>query len=141
MINYEQIKKNIAEIKEFTETSLKGGHPNKGLKQFLENDRKVLSFEITWYDDKYDKETKRYRLNYYLADGQIEVCEIRVVNSGKATFHKLPKVPRMLHCPGLLVPEEEYYTYKDLILGNYIYIYNRKCLIVNCDDFTKRWYK
>ena len=147
MLDYDKIKKNIAEIKEFTETSLNGGHPNKGLKQFLENDRKVLSFEITWYDDKYDKETKRYRLNYYLADGQIEVCEIKVVNSGKSPFPKLlrkcklPKIPRMTHCPGLLVPEEEYYSPKDLILGNYVYIYNRKCLIVNCDEFTKNWYK
>ena len=147
MLDYEQIKKNIAEIKEFTETSLNGGHPNKGLKQFLENDRKVLSYEITWYDDKYDKETKRYRLNYYLADGQIEVLEIKVTNSGKSPFPKLlrkcklPKIPRMVHCPGLLVPEEEYYSPKDLLLGNYIYIYNRKCLLVNCDEFTKNWYK
>ena len=135
------------DIKEFTEVGLGGGHPNKGLKQFLENDRKVLSFEITWFDDKYDKEVKRYKLNYYLADGQIEVCEIKVVNSGKGHFPKLlnkrllPKIPRMVHCPGLETKEEEYYTPKDLILGNYINVYNRRCHIVGCDDFTKKWYK
>ena len=147
MIDYGQIKKNIMDIKEFTEVGLGGGHPNKGLKQFLENDRKVLSFEITWHDEKYDKEVKRYKLNYYLADGQIEVCEIKVVNSGKGHFPKLlnkrllPKIPRMVHCPGLETKEEEYYTPKDLILGNYINVYNRRCHIVGCDDFTKKWYK
>ena len=147
MIDFGQIKKNIMDIKEFTEVGLGGGHPNKGLKQFLENDRKVLSFEITWFDDKYDKEVKRYKLNYYLADGQIEVCEIKVVNSGKGHFPKLlnkrllPKIPRMVHCPGLETKEEEYYTPKDLILGNYINVYNRRCHIVGCDDFTKKWYK
>ena len=117
MIDYSKIKKNIADLKEFTEVGLGGGHPNKGLKQFLENDRKVLSFEITWYDEKYDKELKRYKLNYYLADGQIE------------------------DCPGLETKEEEYYTPKDLILGNYINVYNRRCHIVGCDEFTKKWYK
>ena len=147
MIDFDQIKKNIAEFKEYTEVGLGGGHPNKGLKQFLENDRKVLSFEITWFDDKYDKEIKRYKLNYYLADGQIEICEIRVVNSGKGHFpkllnkRKLPKRPRMIYCPGLETKEEEYYTPKDLILGNYINVYNRRCHIVSCDEFTKNWYK
>ena len=147
MIDFNQIKKNIADIKEFTEVGLGGGHPNKGLKQFLENDRKVLSFEITWFDEKYDKEVKRYKMNYYLADGQIEICEIKVVNSGKGHFPKLlnkrllPKIPRMVHCPGLETKEEEYYTPKDLLLGNYINVYNRKCHIVACDDFTRKWYK
>ena len=147
MIDFNQIKKNIADIKEFTEVGLGGGHPNKGLKQFLENDRKVLSFEITWFDEKYDKEVKRYKMNYYLADGQIEICEIKVVNSGKGHFPKLlnkrllPKIPRMVHCPGLETKEEEYYTPKDLLLGNYINVYNRKCHIVACDDFTTKWYK
>ena len=147
MIDFAKIKKNIAEIKEYNEVGLGGGHPNKGLKQFLENYRKVLSFEITWFDDKYDKEVKRYKLNYYLSDGQIEICEIKVVNSGKGHFPKLlnktllPKIPRMIHCPGLETKEEEYYTPKDLILGNYINVYNRRCRIVGCDEFTKKWYK
>ena len=47
---------------------------------------------------------------------QIEVCEIKVNNSGKDPFprllrkSKLPKVPRMVYCPGLISREEEYYT-------------------------------
>ena len=40
-------------------------------KQFLENDRKVLNFDISWFDDKYDKEEKVYKMNYYLADGKV----------------------------------------------------------------------
>ena len=146
MIDFDKIKKTIAELKEYTEVGLNGGHPNGGLEQFLENDRKVLRFDISWYDP-YDKEEKFYKLHYYLADSQIEVCEIRVNNSGKDPFpkllrkSKLPKIPRMTYCPGLEVPEEEYYTPKDLVIGNYIYIYNRKCKIFGCDEFTKNWYK
>ena len=63
-VDFEQNKKNIADLKEYIEVGLKGGHPNNGLKQFLENDRKVLNFDISWFDDKYDKEEKVYKMNY-----------------------------------------------------------------------------
>ena len=122
-IDFEQNKKNIAEIKEYIEVGLKGGHPNRGLKQFLENDRKVLNFDISWFDDKYDKEEKVYKMNYYLADGKIEVK------------------PQFTYCPGLLTKEDVYYMPEDLILGNYVYIYGRPCHIVDCDEFTRKWYK
>ena len=146
-VDFEKMKKTIAEMKEYTEVGLKGGHPNKGLKQFLDNDRKVLSFDVCWFDEKYDKEEKRYKMNFYLADNQIEVCEIKVNNSGKDPFprllrkSKLPKNPHMGYCPGLELPEDEYYQPKDLVLGNYVTIYNRRCHIVGCDDFTRKWYK
>lgn len=69
-INLKENKEIIADLKEYIEVSLKGGHPNKILKQFLENDRKVLSFDIIWYDN-YDKEDKVYKMNYYLADSKV----------------------------------------------------------------------
>lgn len=96
---------NIGELKEYIEVKLGGGHPNKTLKQFLENDRKVLNFDIMWFDDKYDKEEKLYTMRYYLADGMIEVREIKVNNSGKDPFplllrkSKLPKKPFFAYCP------------------------------------------
>jgi len=146
-VDFDKIKKDIAYIKEYNEVALGGGHPNGGLRQFLDNDRKVLSFDIVWYDSIYDKEEKKYKLNYYLADNQAEVCEIKVNNSGKDPFprllkkSKLPKKPIMSFCPGLETPEEEYYKPEDLKIGNYVYVYGRKCLIVGCDEFTRKWYK
>mgnify|MGYP002626848322 FL=1 len=146
MININEVKKNIIDSKEFTEVGLGGGHPNKDLTQFLENERKVLRFDITMYS-MYEKEEKKYKLHYYLADGQIEVCEVKVNNSGKDPFprllrkSKLTKIPIMVYCPGLISREEEYYTPKDLLIGKYVYVYNRKCLIVGCDEFTSNWYR
>ena len=78
-VDFEQNKKNITEIKEYIEVGLKGGHPNGGLKQFLENDRKVLNFDISWFDDKYDKEEKVYKLNYFLADGKVRIIKIKLI--------------------------------------------------------------
>jgi hypothetical protein len=37
--------------------------------------------------------------------------------------------------------KDEFYAPKDLTLGSYIEIYNRSCLISDCDEFTKKWYK
>ncbi len=68
-------------------------------------------------------------------------------NSGKDPFplllrkSKLPKKPFFTYCPGLNTKDHEWVTPKDLILGCYINIYNRKCFVTDCDEFTKRWYK
>ena len=37
--------------------------------------------------------------------------------------------------------EEEYYGPKDLFCGNKVLIYGRDCLIYDCDEFTKAWFK
>jgi hypothetical protein len=54
---------------------------------------------------------------------------------------KLPKNPQFTYCPGLETKKEEYYVPEDLVLGNHIYIFKRKALIYDCDEFTKKWYK
>ncbi len=38
------------EYKEYFEVKLGGGHPNGGLNKYIQNDRKVLSFDILWDD-------------------------------------------------------------------------------------------
>lgn len=78
-VDFLQNRKNIADLKEYIEVGLKGGHPNKTLKQFLENDRKVLNFDISWIDDKYDKEEKLYKMNYYLADGKVLITYMMII--------------------------------------------------------------
>jgi hypothetical protein len=139
--------KNIADYKEFCEVKLGGGHPNKLLKNFLKNDRKVLSFDIIWDDVEHDKEVKPYKMNYYLAESKIEVREIKVNNSGKDNFpyllkkSYLPIKPNFTYCPGLNVRDEKIYKPEDLKIGNYVNIFNRPCFILDCDDFTKQWYK
>lgn len=76
MINMKQVPPDQAEVKEYLEVMLKGGRPNKNLESFLNNDRKVLAFNILWEDKTYDGGDKYYILNYFLSDGRIEVKEI-----------------------------------------------------------------
>lgn len=76
MINMKQNPPDLAEHKNYIEVMLKGGRPNKNLESFIKNDRKVLSYSILWEDRSYDGGDKYYTLNYFLADGSVEVKEI-----------------------------------------------------------------
>ena len=126
---------------------LKGGRPNKNLQSFLENDRKVLSFSIIWEDKSYDGGDKNYSLNFFLSDNSVEVKEINEANNGKTPFpmllkrQKLAKIPVLTHCPGMSLKKEEFYMTEDLLIGNRVSIFGRECLIYDCDDFTRQWYK
>lgn len=37
--------------------------------------------------------------------------------------------------------KEEYYTPEDLLIGRKINIFGRECMIYDCDDATRQWYK
>jgi hypothetical protein len=76
MINFKQTPPDQAELKNYIEVQLKGGRPNKNLESFLDNDRKVLSFNILWEDKAYDGGDKHFVLGYYLSDRCVEVKEI-----------------------------------------------------------------
>lgn len=147
MINMKQNPPDLAEHKNYIEVMLKGGRPNKNLQSFLENDRKVLSFSILWEDRSYDGGDKYYTLNFFLSDNSVEVKEINEANNGKTPFpmllkrQKLAKAPILTHCPGMSLKKEEFYMPPDLIIGNKVSIFGRDCLIYDCDDFTRQWYK
>jgi len=59
------------------EVNLGGGHPNRNLRSFIDNDRKVLSFDVMWDDNSYDGGIKHYKMNYYLSDNTMEIKEVR----------------------------------------------------------------
>lgn len=146
MINMKQTPPDQAEIKEYIEVGLKGGRPNKNLESFLNNDRKVLCFNILWEDTSYDGGDKYYILNYFLSDCCIEVKEINTQNSGRFPFpmllkkQKLAKAPILTHCPGMSLKTEQFYGPTDLMCGKKVQIYGRECLIYDCDEFTQAWY-
>jgi hypothetical protein len=146
MITMKQNPPDLAEHKNYIEVMLKGGRPNKNLDSFLKNDRRVLSFNILWEDTSYDGGDKFYVLNFFLSDQSVEVKEINEANNGKIPFpmllkrKKLAKKPLLTHYPGMSLRQEEYYGPQDLLIGQRVHIFNRDCLIYDCDDFTREWY-
>ncbi|CAG9317837.1 unnamed protein product [Blepharisma stoltei] len=147
MVNFKQPPEDAMDVKEYNEVKLGGGHPNRNLRSFVENDRKVLSFDVMWNDTSYDGGIKFYKMNYYLFDQTMEIKELRQVNTGNETFPmmlrrmKVPKAPILTPCPALALRNEEYYIPNDLVLGNTIQVYGKDLLVCDCDEYTKRWYR
>ncbi|XP_070534018.1 EF-hand domain-containing protein 1-like [Ptychodera flava] len=123
------------------------------LKQFLELDRKVLRFYCVWDDrDSMFGEIRPYVLQYYLVDDTVEVREVHEPNDGRDPFplllrrQKLPKDRYNVESSFPSVVMElsnheikDWYTPRDLTIGNTIFIYNRRFLIYDCDEFTKQY--
>lgn len=121
-------------------------HKTDTLKQFLENDRKVLRFYCAWDDSSSVFGDKRsMTLHYFLADDTIEIHESVPSNSGRDAvprFLKRQKMPRKyagLSGPGSRV--DQYYTDRDLVIGQCLDIFGRKFIICDCDDSTKEYYQ
>ncbi len=87
----------FAEQKEYVEKKLNGGRQNKGLQQFLENDRVVLSFEIVWDDSSYDGGLKFYKLDYFLSDDTVRCITVIVprLRSAKSASRTTAKIPSL----------------------------------------------
>lgn len=100
-----------------------------------------------WDDTTYDGGEKVYTLNYFLSDKTMEVKEQKVQNSGKDPFPmmlkrmKVPKTAVLTHYPGSSLKKEDYYMPEDIVVGKTINIYGRECLVFDCDEFTKQFYK
>jgi hypothetical protein len=147
MVNMKQSPPDELETKEYFEAKMNGGKKNKGLASFIENDRKVLSFKVSWYDDSYNGGEMRFAMNYFLSDKTMEVKEQKESNSGYDQFPMLlkrmvvPKEPVQTHYPSMSLRKEEHYEPSDFLIGNVISIFKRKMKIIDCDEYTKQWYK
>lgn len=145
-------------LKKFMEASLgkvaAGRGEDENLRQFLQNDRKVLRFHCTWddtgrlYGDKI-----AYTLHYFLADDTVEVREVPVMNSGRDNFpmllrkQKLPKDwKKDLHNDASRGVEDNpppgtYVLPEDLRVGGEVNVFGRTLKICACDAFTQKWYR
>jgi hypothetical protein len=137
----------IAEGKMYTELANGGARKNAKLQQYLENDRKVLSFKGYWDDTTRYGCRNYYTIHYYLADDTVEALENLARNSGRDPYPvfwrraPLRKNPHMSPAPGMQEPEPIPYKPEDFIVGQTISMYNREIVLFDCDDFTRDFYR
>ncbi|XP_032516120.2 EF-hand domain-containing protein 1-like [Danaus plexippus] len=125
------------------------------LLRFLEYEGKVLSFNVVWDNrDAEHGELTEYKMYYFLQDDNISIKELHDGRGGKDPFplllkkRKLPKKwkERPVSFPSIaleITDEEvtEYYSPRDLIVGETIFVLGRRFLIFDCDAFTRKYYK
>ena len=121
--------------------------PNLTLKQFLENDRRVLRFYCVWDDStSVFGDLRHMVVHYYLSDDTIEIKESIPPNSGRASntlFLRRCRLPKRPRVNNLSTSENkvEYFTEADLMIGSVIHLYGRPFVICDCDEFTKNYYR
>lgn len=121
--------------------SITGPRKKDTLRQFLDYDRKVLRFTAVWDDrNNLNGDKRKFILLYYLSDDCIEVLELKERNNGRDPFPKLLRKMKLLK-PEVIGQDREYYTDKDLIVGETIYVYNRPMILLDCDPFTRNFFQ
>ncbi|KAG2501001.1 hypothetical protein HYH03_000822 [Edaphochlamys debaryana] len=118
------------------------------LRQFLENNKKVLRFWCVWDERQTMYGDRRpYVLHYFLEDDTVEILEVNESNSGRDPFPiflkrgPLPKV--QVKANTTLNPKyrkDQCYTPADFRLGLYIQVLGRDFFLHDADTFTKQWY-
>lgn len=112
-------------------------------RNFLDHDREVLKFFAVW-------DQRKFRVQYYIADGTLSVTSELPPNSGRdpnTSFIRRSKVPK-----GTLVQktvdtislprsaEPEYVADTDLVPGSVVRLFERDFLIYDCDPYTKEYF-
>eukprot|EP00929_Paragymnodinium_shiwhaense_P001643 TRINITY_DN101877_c0_g1_i1.p1 TRINITY_DN101877_c0_g1~~TRINITY_DN101877_c0_g1_i1.p1 ORF type:complete len:635 (+),score=101.00 TRINITY_DN101877_c0_g1_i1:98-2002(+) len=137
----------IVESKEYNELAAGGSRKNAKLQQYLENDRKVLSFKCFWDDPTRYGARMYYVLHYYLSDDTVEMLECLARNSGRDPYPvfwrraPLRWNPHVSPAPGMLEPEPITYKPEDLIVGRSVTVYGRDIMLYDCDEFTRYFYR
>ncbi|XP_013888939.1 EF-hand domain-containing family member C2 [Austrofundulus limnaeus] len=109
------------------------------MKQFLENDGKILRFNCFWDDtDSTFRDPREFVLHYYLADDTIEIFEVIPPNSGRDS---VPKFLRRCKLPKTGAVSEKFYKDPDLLVGAELNVWGRRMIITDCDEFTKQHYR
>ncbi|KAK9507451.1 hypothetical protein O3M35_007304 [Rhynocoris fuscipes] len=124
------------------------------MKKMLMFEGKVLRFTAL-YDDlgrEWEAKTK-YNINYFLQDDTVEIIEIRGRNSGSEGRPKILKrtrVPQYFQAVKDTLPaymemtEDDVPVYlgpPDFVIGKTVNIFNRRYLIIDCDNFTRKYYE
>eukprot|EP00744_Colponema_vietnamica_P002416 GILI01003795.1.p1 GENE.GILI01003795.1~~GILI01003795.1.p1 ORF type:complete len:753 (+),score=167.08 GILI01003795.1:119-2377(+) len=142
-LEHKTIKLPLDESKKYVESMLGASTKNQNLKQFLDNDRKVLRFFATSFDGA---SHLPFTFDFFLADDTVEVRERYGFNSGRGNFpvflrrQRLVKSLRPKLGPGLNDPaQEEYYRPTDLNCSITVSVLNRQFRLHACDEFTRRY--
>lgn len=120
-------------------------------RQFLEHDRQVLRFWVTWRDPALYGEARPFIVHYFRADSTMEVLEIKQPNSGRDAFpallkrHRMPKAFASSNQAQIGTDEsledDAFYSEADFRIGGTIVVFGRELLITDCDEYTRNFYK
>uniref|UniRef100_A0A336KAY4 CSON006811 protein n=1 Tax=Culicoides sonorensis TaxID=179676 RepID=A0A336KAY4_CULSO len=125
------------------------------LRRYLEFQGMVLHFDCVLYEnDKTSNQYITYKLFYYLEDDTIAIKELKENREGRYHFsmmmsrNRLPKNWKQLpsEFPSIFMEKSEneitdFYCPTDLRIGETIFVYGKKIILLDCDKFTRDYYE
>lgn len=104
--------------------------------------------------DRYFGECTTYKILYFLEDDTVSIKELKENDEGRDRFPmflRRLKLPKNWKKQPITFPNvyfevsgdeiSEYYQPKDFRVGETIFVYGRKFLLLDCDKFTRKYYE
>ena len=99
----------------------------------FKRDKHILRFNAKLISPVPSDEERRFILSYYVKDESIQIYEICDRNSGRVSGKFLER--KRMKNPYT----NNYYSEKDLLVGNTIYLNKYTFRLMECDDYTKKY--
>ncbi|KAM6279843.1 EF-hand domain-containing protein 1 isoform 3-T3 [Porphyrio hochstetteri] len=108
--------------------------PRKDIIKMLENDHKVLRYQLALESPNPEDRKRRFILSYFLSDDMISIYEPRVRNSGIIGGKYLGKT--RVAKPGSTTENATYYEPSDLTIGSAIEVFGHRFVITGADEYV-----
>ncbi|XP_025897263.1 EF-hand domain-containing protein 1 isoform X2 [Nothoprocta perdicaria] len=108
--------------------------PRKDVIKMLENDHKVLRYQVALESPNPEDRKRRFILSYFLSNDMISIYEPPVRNSGIIGGKYLGKtrVPK----PGSTTENATYYEPSDLTIGSTVEVFGHRFVITDADEYV-----
>ncbi|NXH13496.1 EFHC1 protein, partial [Bucco capensis] len=111
--------------------------PRKDIMKRLENDNKVLRYEVSLESPNPVDRKRRFILSYFLSDDMISIFEPPVRNSGIIGGKFLGKT--RVAKPGSTPENATYYKPSDFTIGSTIEVFGRRFVITAASEYAQRY--
>ncbi|XP_035176276.1 EF-hand domain-containing protein 1 [Oxyura jamaicensis] len=108
--------------------------PRKDIIKMLENDHKVLRYQVALESPNPEDRKRRFILSYFLSNDMISIYEPPVRNSGIIGGKYLGKTK--VAKPGSTTDNATYYGPSDFIIGSTIEVFGHRFVITDADEYV-----
>ncbi|XP_074777606.1 EF-hand domain-containing protein 1 isoform X2 [Athene noctua] len=108
--------------------------PRKDIIKMLENDHKVLRYQVALESPNPEDRKRRFILSYFLSNDMISIYEPPVRNSGIIGGKYLGKT--RVAKPGSTTENPTYYEPSDLTIGSTIEVFGHRFVITDADEYV-----
>ncbi|XP_074720779.1 EF-hand domain-containing protein 1 [Strix uralensis] len=108
--------------------------PRKDIIKMLENDHKVLRYQVALESPNPEDRKRRFILSYFLSNDTISIYEPPVRNSGIIGGKYLGKT--RVAKPGSTTENPTYYEPSDLTIGSTIEVFGHRFVITDADEYV-----